>query len=147
MKLTIGLLNRGLMILAGIAASTGAVCAGDLVTERFGMIGVTFSETARLSAVLHPGAHQECVVDMRFVDSQNRTLVAAQKVRLRPNIAEFIDLSGTNAYMWSGEHKIRPQVRALITPMFPATGCKVSQTLELFDSLSGKTSIVVQPLP
>jgi hypothetical protein len=147
MKTTIGLLNRGLIVLAGLAVTTGAAFAGDLLIERFGMIGVTFSETARLNAVLQPGAHQECVVDMRFVDSQNRTLVAAQKVRLRPNIAEFIDLPGTNAYMWSGEHKTRPQVRAIITPMFPATGCKVSQTLEVFDTLSGKTSVVVQPVP
>jgi hypothetical protein len=141
--------------LALAVAAAGQAFAGDLLIERpnpaFGLVGITPSETARLNAVLllpavQPFTTPSCVVEMRFIDNAGRTLAVAQKVHLRPNEAVLLDLPGTQAYMWQPLRGNRSQIRAEIRTLEPGVVCPVAQTLELFDTATGKTSVVINAI-
>lgn len=141
---------KAALLLAMTVCGASRLLGGDVMIERpaptFGMVGIAQSETARLNAVLVQPAVQQsaaCVVDMKFVDSAGRTLAIAQKVQLRPGVAQHLDLPGTRAYMWQPAAALRSQIRAEITPLEGV--CTVAQTLELFDTATGKTSLVVNP--
>jgi hypothetical protein len=135
--------------LAICSASQAIVAAEIEAPAALGAIGITPGETARFSAVLLPPAVQSesaapCVVEMRIVDTLSKTLAVLQKVLLRPGQVVSLDLPGNQAYMWQPMRGNRAQIRAEIRSIDAGGSCPVAQTLEVFDTNSGKTSAVLQ---
>lgn len=134
-----------------ICSASQAIVAAEIEAAPavLGSIGITPGETARFSAVLLLPAVQiesaaPCVVEMRIVDSLSKTLAVLQKVLLRPGQIVSLDLLGNQAYMWQPMRGNRAQIRAEIRVIDAASACPVAQTLELFDTNTGKTTAVVQ---
>jgi hypothetical protein len=110
----------------------------------WGMFGITPPETARLNVVnlqlpnVPPGP---CTVQLNFIDGQGNFL--KQSVfTLKPAQSALLDITGVEA---GGDFRteIHPFVKlATGTPV----GCSPVATLELFDTTSGKTSILAQPI-
>lgn len=146
---------RTILLLAVGAFGAHSAIAGDIALERpadFGIIGITASETARISVVLRddpffrPGDPAPvCIVEVRFSDNQNRTLAVLQKVQLRPNVAVQLDLPGSLAYMWQPVSGVRGSIRGQVRALSAQNGCPAIATMEVFDNATGKGSYMWAP--
>jgi hypothetical protein len=110
----------------------------------WGMFGITPSETARLNVVnlqLPNLPPDPCTLQFNFIDGQGHFL--KQKVlTLKPAQSAFLDITGVEAG-GAFRTEIHPFVKlATGTPV----GCNAVSTLELFDTSSGKTSILAHPI-
>lgn len=108
------------------------------------MFGITPPETARLNFVnltlqgLPPGP---CSVEVTFFTGDG-VILKRQVFAIKPGQSSFLDLTGVEAD-GNFKNEIHPYVQlANGTP----TGCSAVATLELFDTASGKTSLLAHPI-
>ena|SRR5438445_780609 len=106
----------------------------------FGAIGIIQSQTMRLKVVgLHnpPGYKTEsCAVQLNFSDASGRMLKQDNRIIL-PDQITFLDISAADL-RGAGFDGSRGE---LLPAVLPAVGCRVIPTVEVFDTLSGKTEV------
>jgi hypothetical protein len=107
----------------------------------FGAIGIIQSQTMRLKVVcLHnpPGdvPVDACEFQLRFADLSGR-IIKQDTRRILPDQATFLDITATDLRSagWDGTRG------ELVPAVMPAQGCRVIPTVEVFDSLTGKTEV------
>ncbi|HAM50872.1 MAG TPA: hypothetical protein DCP92_09360 [Nitrospiraceae bacterium] len=106
----------------------------------FGMVGITATDTARLSAVCVPP--QPCNVVFSFYDQAGKLITQSDTMTVAPGAAAFYDLSGDaipTSLMSGGKAQVRGVVTFLPGTLEPPDPC----LLEVFDKGTGKTSLVV----
>jgi len=117
-----------------------------------GMIGLAETQTARLNllnpGVLAPAAGAICTAQVAFVDGTGAVLKSATLAVL-PGKSMYLDLHDVVIALAVGE---RRQIRAVLTfPLVPpptagavaAAPCKVIPTLEIFDKVTGRTTVAL----
>jgi len=129
----------------------------------FGMVGLTTGQTARLNAFALPLggpiiAGASCQVTFDFYDASGKSL-KTNTAKVAQGSAVSFDLARADIITTSpGRVEIRGAVRtafvnpsavgAPVTPGSPITPisafCSILPTLEIFDSSSGQTSVVLQ---
>ena len=125
---------------------------------RFGMVGLAFGQTARLSVVnllppdpIYPPG--PCQGTLGFLTSEGQTFVdnsggeIVKEVSIRPGRAEFLDMPASEVL-----HRVRRvQFRAgleLRHAEFPPEPCQnIVATLEVFDDFTGRTMVLYPPGP
>jgi len=128
----------------------------------FGMVGLASGQTARLNAFALPMggpiiAGASCQVTFNFYDATGKSLKTGT-VPVTQGSAVSYDLAWTEITASTNRVEIRGAVRAALvtpsaagTPLTPISAfCSVLPTLEIFDSSSGQTTVVLQqatPLP
>lgn len=123
--------------------------------QTFGTVGIAAGQTARLNVVNVGGEGQaaQCLVSMIFLDDQG-ALLKTNTFAVQPGRSVSLDLVadtdlglGTNT---------RRQIRAVlaqipaVAPPETAPTCVLAPTLEIFDQLTGRTSILMvntAPIP
>jgi len=134
-------------------------------TQTFGMAGVAVNQTARLNVVniatppatANPVAPAPCKVTLDIFDDQNARLEELAIDDLAPGKAMHLDYP--RPVSTSPSTPLRVQVRGVVTtsPTFPPTAmqgpaiplplpsfaCTVVSTLEVFDSDTGKSQIIL----
>jgi len=113
----------------------------------FSMIGITPDQTARLNVVcsnqevrsVNPGP---CRVTLMFLDSQGREL-KSETLTLRPGQADFLDLTGSEIPFTRDTNRF--ELQPCIRPT--SDSGRLVSAVQVFDALTGKTSVVVTPLP
>ena len=142
------------------AQPTIMVASPQYVT--FGMVGLSTGQTARLNAFALPLggpiiAGASCQVTFNFYDAKGNSLKAGTAT-VAQGAAVHFDLLGTEASTVLGRSEIRGTLRAAFvnpsavgTPGMPgmpitpiSAFCSVLPTLEIFDSASGQTTVVLQ---
>jgi len=122
-------------------------------TVTTGMIGIAEGQTARLNT-LNPGVTPPtlgvvCSALLTYVDGQGTVLKSAV-VSVNPGKSVWLDLFSNGDLGLAADQ--RRQIRATITvpPILPPAGsttlpapCSLIGTLEIFDTLSGKTQVVL----
>jgi hypothetical protein len=118
---------------------------------RWTMMGLVSDQTARLSVLSLPTARgaTQCTVTLNFLDAEGNKLVEASTLVLTPGKAQFMDLKVGASRTGSRIERtqFRPDVELLHNPpgYLPCSG--VATTLELFDTATGRTGLIVsQPL-
>jgi hypothetical protein len=122
----------------------------------FGMVGLAAGQTARLNAFALPTggpiiAGASCQVTFAFYDASGNSLpgtTGTGAVTVAQGTAVHDDLVNTSA----ARAEIRGTVRAALvlpsavgTPVTPVSGfCSVLPTLEIFDTTTGQTTVVLQ---
>ncbi len=137
-------LSRSVIAVAILATAVvlgpGRAWAPTAVEMRFGLVGLIADQTARINVVsfLPEGS---CRVDLGFVNAQGLPLTDTMQTMLSPGQGAWLDLVG-DGVVREGRLPIRPTVR-----LFPPDPCsrRVVATLELFDTATGKATIVVIP--
>ena len=140
------------MFIAGVAVAL--LVLGGKVVKAFnpqpdppgvwGMFGITPPETARLNVVniglpgVPPGP---CNVQFSFYNDSGK-LLKQNTIVLNRGQSSFLDITGVEAGA-AFRSQIHPYV--LLATNSP-TGCNAVATLELFDTTSGKTSILLNPI-
>jgi hypothetical protein len=127
----------------------------------FGMIGLARGQTARLNVVnlrstptveLTPDqvvTLVPCSIRLRFVDQRGNT-IARSVENIVPGTGAFLDLPFAEATPRGFEGKrieIRAIVRALGRPEDERRRCATLATLEIFDSETGRTSVIYPESP
>ncbi|HLH40336.1 MAG TPA: hypothetical protein VKX39_14395 [Bryobacteraceae bacterium] len=149
------------LLFAGAALSLAqAPVPAVAAVQTTGMVGIADSQTARFN-VLNPGAVAPalgviCSATISFLDANNSILKSAS-VSVTPGKSAFLDLhSDTDLALATGD---RAQIRAIVsqpltpgpTPVAaPQPVCKLIPTLEIFDTVTGRTLVVlghVTPVP
>jgi len=128
----------------------------------FGMVGLNTGQTARLNAFALPlggplisGA--SCQVTFDFYDATGK-IVKTGTATVAQGAAVHFDMLRTEVDSLAGRSEIRGAVRAafvtpspMLTPGTPVSAyCSILPTMEIFDTLSGQTTVVLQqttPLP
>jgi hypothetical protein len=139
-----------LLTLSAIALGAQAIPVSSSV-ETTGMVGIADAQTAQLN-LLNPGVQAPalgmiCTAAVSFVDSTGTVLKSAT-LTVPPGKSMSLSMkSDTDLNLVAGD---RVQIRATITiPPFPPTAvasapaCKVIPTLEMIDTASGRTLVVV----
>ena len=122
--------------------------ANALIIEdgKFGMVGITRGQTARLNVVnvIDPnsidGDARSCSAELMFFDSEGEML-AMTMVGLDPGMAMFHDLP----FPAGGEGRF--QIRAEVMVMGDKKSCDVIPTLEIYDNETMKTEVFMDPIP
>jgi hypothetical protein len=144
----------------GMLAALVAVSAPDRAeaiqdSEKFGMVGLTRGQTARLN-VVNVGNPDTlpCEVQLMFLDNLGRTLAGPEPHLVPPGQAVFLDL---NADALGGPDIFgRFQIRAQVTLGGPDTKLRevracsnnlrnLRSTLEVFDNDTGKSTVILNP--
>jgi hypothetical protein len=126
-------------------------------TCRFGMVGITRGQTARLNVVnvsdvqcpssddVPPGACR-AQVDLIFFDRLGRTLARSTET-LTPGRAAFLDLNGDTLERLGARAEIRAAV--ITPPPDPDRSSRVAliATVEVFNNENGRTTVVVPVTP
>ena len=125
----------------------------------FGMVGLNTGQTARLNAFALPlggplisGA--SCQVTFDFYDAAGKTIKTGTAT-VAQGAAVHFDVLRTEVDSLAGRSEIRGALRAAFvtpsatpmpaTPLTPVSAfCSILPTLEIFDSLSGQTTVVLQ---
>jgi hypothetical protein len=118
--------------------------------DTFGMVGLAGGQTARLNVLnmgsQAPGAATTCLVSLLFLDDQG-ALLKTNTLEVGPARSVSLDLDADKDLALAATQ--RRQIRGLIAPIpeVPPPGgtatCVLMPTLEIFDRLTGKTSIVM----
>jgi hypothetical protein len=119
---------------------------------RFGMVGIADGQTARLNLVNLGipvnGFAPPCRATLKFFDGDGN-LLASQRVDINPGQAAFLDLAPSFAPPANGTSAglLRAEIRGALTPIDDqyAPPCKAS--VEVFDNVTGRTSILFPPEP
>ena len=157
------LLVVGCALMAACAAFT-AVRAGAQPTimvaspqyVTFGMVGLSTGQTARLNAFALPVggpiiAGASCQVTFDFYNEAGKSVKTGTATVAQGGSIHF-DMLRTEVDSLTGISEIRGTVRAafvspsaVLTPGTLVSGfCSVLPTMEIFDSLSGQTTVVLQ---
>jgi hypothetical protein len=147
-----------LLTLSAVALSAQSIPVSATV-ETTGMVGIADAQTAQLNllnpGVLAPALGIICTAAVSFVDSTGAVLKSATLTVPPGKSMSFALRSDTDLNLVAGD---RREIRATITipPFFPPTAvasapaCKVIPTLEMLDTVSGRTLVVlghVEPVP
>jgi hypothetical protein len=121
---------------------------------RFGMVGITDGQTARLNLVnlgipTTTGFPPDpCRAHLKFFDGDGN-LLASRLVDLKPGEAAFLDFVPSFVPPVNGTSiaPLRAEIRGAVKPVdgLYAPPCKA--TVEIFDNVSGRTSILYPPDP
>ena len=109
----------------------------------FGMIGIDPYETARLNVACSTGpfpggvAPGPCTARLAFLDSNGNTLAEISETLL-PGQGVSLDLNGARVAPGGHRTELQPMVSAIGTGF-------VLATTELFDTVTGRTSAVLNP--
>jgi hypothetical protein len=163
------LLTITMTALAVMAAAGGAFALNPQplppgIYHPFGMVGITATDTARLSAVYEPPdpcilssatakacvTPQPCKVVFTFYDQTGSVIIQSQPVTVAPGAAAFYDLSGDTSALASLFTGGRAEVRGAVTFYPSGPGLAVAPNLclvEVFDTGTGKTSVILSPSP
>jgi hypothetical protein len=109
----------------------------------FGAIGIIQSQTMRLKVVMHNPPDDKtasCDVQLKFSDAAGRVLKQDNRIIL-PDQITFLDISAADL-RGAGFDGSRGE---LLPAVLPAVGCRVIPTVEVFDSLTGKTEVFANP--
>ena len=131
----------------------------------FGMVGLSTGQTARLNAFALPLggpiiAGASCQVTFDFYNEAGKS-VKSGTATVAQGAAVHFDMLRTEVDAWRARSEIRGTVRAAfvnpsavpmpgtpvtpVTPITPVFGfCSVLPTMEIFDSTSGQTTVVLQ---
>ena len=122
--------------------------------QTFGMAGIAGGQTARISVLNLGGQVQtaQCRVVMVFLDDRGASL-KSNAINVLPGLSESLDLADTELELGANG---RRQIRAVfflspgvLTNQNPPA-CVVVPTLEIFDRVTGRTSILMvntTPIP
>jgi hypothetical protein len=152
-----------IVVTAAITAAGAGAPAAIMVASpqyvTFGMVGLGTGQTARLNAFALPVggpilAEASCQVTFDFYNEAGKTLKTGTATVAQGGAVHF-DMLRTDIDGLMGLSEIRGTVRsalvsssAVLTPGTPGTlasaFCSVLPTLEIFDSLSGQTTVVLQ---
>lgn len=142
------------LALSAVALSAQAVPVSNTV-QTTGMVGIADAQTAQLNllnpGVLPPAVGAICSATVSFVDA-NGSVLKATSLAVPPGKSMPFDLrSDTDLQLVAGD---RREIRATIsipavfpptatgsTPIAPA--CKLIPTLEIFDTVSGRTLVTL----
>ena len=138
-----------LFVLA-ISASAQA----DSNVKSFGIVGMAEGQTARLNVLNVGGQGQaaQCIASLVFLSDQGEVL-KVRTLSVLPGRSVSLDLDADTDLELAASQ--RRQIRAALAQL-PATGsqenasCVLAPTLEIFDRLTGKTSIIMTnsiPIP
>ena len=111
-----------------------------VVGGKFGMVGITRGQTARLNVVnvIDPnsidGDARSCSAELMFFDSEGEML-AMMMVSLDPGVAMFHDLR------FPAGVEGRFQIRAEVMVMGDKKSCDVIPSLEVYDNTTMKTEV------
>jgi hypothetical protein len=126
-----------------------------LPIPRFGLFGIAAGQTARLNVVnlatravpAHP-----CRVELSFVGQDGQTFVnafgqpAVSQLVLAPGASAFLDLPAPGSAVGATDRLVLRPVLRRITPVDPiAPQCRLVSSTELFNSVRGNTTVVMQP--
>ena len=131
----------GLIVVAGLATVVllgvlaGPAQAPTAVEYASPPIGMTNAQTARLSVANPTG--KAVTVNAVLLDGKGASFTQFELI-VGPNGIAFIDINGDGFGLADGK---RLQFRAIVTAPMPSTSLHVS--LELFDTSSGRTDLVV----
>lgn len=122
----------------------------------FGMVGLNAGQTARLNALALPTggpliAGASCQVTFDFYDASGKS-VKTGTATVAQGAAVYYDLQRTDIDHLTDRREIRGALRAAFvtssavgTPGTPISAfCSILPTLEIFDSSSGQTTVVLQ---
>ncbi|HTB14116.1 MAG TPA: hypothetical protein VK752_21235 [Bryobacteraceae bacterium] len=139
----------------GAVALTAQVSPGLQTVRTTGMVGIADAQTAQLNllnpGVLPPAVGTICTAAVSFVDASGTVLKSATLSVNPGQSMAFILRSDTDLNLAAGA---RREIRATISiPAVPATAttattaatpaCKVIPTLEMLDTVSGRTLVVL----
>lgn len=115
---------------------------------RFGMVGITRGQTARLNVVdaseVAPDPCRE--VELMFLDSQGNVRLRSSEC-LAPGHAAFLDLNGNFLEAPGVRAEIRAMVHVTPPPEPDRNRVKIIASVEVFDNITGKTSFVIGEPP
>jgi hypothetical protein len=141
-----------LSALALTAQTSTPVAAPVTHLRTFGMLGLAEGQTARLNllnpGVLAPGATAEvCSASVAFLDAQGNVLKTGT-ITANPGQSPNFDVDSDADLKLAVDE--RREIRATIqeAPLPPSSGspavhCRLIPTLEIFDTLTGKTTTVL----
>ena len=140
-----------LMLLSAFPGSA-QVAPGSQTVQTTGMVGIADAQTAQLNllnpGVLAPAVGMICKAAVSFVDASGTVLKSATLTIIPGQSMPFSLRSDTDLNLVAGD---RREVRATISikVIAPPTAtavpasCKLIPTLELFDTVSGRTLVVL----
>jgi len=160
------LLVAGCVLLLACAAFTAvragaqpAIIVASPQFMTFGMVGLNTGQTARLNALALPLggpliAGASCQVTFDFYNDKG-TVVKTGTATVTQGTAVHLDMLRTEVDSLAGRSEIRGAVRGafvspspMLTPGIPSTPisayCSILPTMEIFDSVSGQTTVVLQ---
>lgn len=140
------------LALAAAGASAQSTVIPAVVTRTTGMIGIAEGQTARFNVlnpgVLPPAAGVACTATLTYFGPDGSTLKTTS-VTVPPGQAQYLDLfADADLGLMIDQRK---QIRATVTiPALapqpstgPAAACPLIGTLEILDSLTGRTQVVL----
>jgi hypothetical protein len=129
-----------------------------VVIHTTGMIGLAEGQTARFNVlnpgVLPPALGMSCTATLAFIGGDGKVLKTAS-VTATPGEAQFLDLFGDAdlALMIDQRKQIRatftlpvivpPPATSAASPAVPQSACTLVGTLEILDTLTGRTQAVI----
>jgi hypothetical protein len=139
-----------------------AVPAAALPAVQTGLVGIARLQTARVSVVNLAAANPEappdpCVLSLSFQDHAGTTFrdgtgaPLVERASLDPGASASLELPGALAL--AGSTAARRLIRATVDvnpgpPELPPSPCaEIATTLEVYDGLTGRTEVVVDPSP
>ena len=153
------------LLTVSAGAQPAIMIAGNSQYVTFGMVGLSTGQTARLNAFALPVggpiiAGASCQVTFDFYNEAGKS-VKSGTATMGHGAAVHFDLAQTEVDSLSSRSEIRGTVRTAFvnpsavptsgtpltpgTPVTPVSGfCSVLPTLEIFDTLSGQTTVVLQ---
>ena len=151
------MLVYGVLITAGAGAQP-AILAASSQFVTFGMVGLATGQTARLNAFALPVggpiiAGGSCQVTFDFYDATGKSVKAGTATVAQGAAVSYdlqrAEVANTTA---TGRVEIRGTLRTAFvgattigTPVIPVFGfCSIVPTLEIFDSSTGQTTVVLQ---
>jgi hypothetical protein len=140
-----------LMLLSAFTVSA-QVAPGSQTVETTGMVGIADAQTAQLNllnpGVLAPAVGMICKATVSFVDATGTVLKSTTLTVIPGQSMSFTLRSDTDLNLVAGD---RREIRATISlpviapPTATATpaACKMIPTLEMLDTVSGRTLVVL----
>jgi hypothetical protein len=116
----------------------------------FAVVGVAANQTARLN-VLNPGGSTpggavRCIAELMFMNSEGE-IETSKTFEVPENKAVFLDfppmLAGAERLQLRAALKITASLSELPEPGIPISACNLLPSLEVFDTRTGKTRVVL----
>jgi hypothetical protein len=118
---------------------------------RFGMVGIADGQTARLNLVnlgipTTSALPPPCRAHLKFFDADGN-LLASRPVDLKPGEAAFLDFVPSFVPPVNGTDlaPLRAEIRGAVRPVDDLLAPPCKATFEIFDNVSGRTSILYAP--
>lgn len=138
--------SRKLLVVAALAALTGASSAQAIIIYDFPIFGVVNgAQTARLNAVVTPPPDSDlpCPLSLAFIDSQGNLVADPTDSLGRGGVAVHADFVGDPQIRIGTHLEIRAQVTVGDPDEFPGCGNGVLASVEVIDRLTNLTHYIV----